>query len=36
VCDDYIDCFSAMLVWIELEQRWVNLEWIYLKSWVVR
>lgn len=31
VCNDYINCFDAQLIWIELEKRRVNLLWIYFK-----
>ena len=29
VCDDYVNCFSAKIVWIELEKRWYKFLWVY-------
>jgi len=36
VCDDYVNCFDAIVVWIELERVWVKFLWVYFKKWVVK
>lgn len=35
ICDDYVNCFDAQMIWIELEQKGVTLMWIYFKRWWV-
>ncbi len=36
VCDDYVNCFDARLVWIELERKGAEYLWVYFKTWVVK
>ena len=33
VCDDYINCFDAKIVGIELEKRWSIFRWRYTTPW---
>ncbi len=32
VCNDYINCFDAELIWLELEKVKANFKWIYFKK----
>jgi rhodanese-related sulfurtransferase len=29
ICDSYVNCFYAKVVWIELERRWYKFLWVY-------
>lgn len=35
ICNEYINCFDAQLVWLELQKRWADFLGIYYKKWVV-